>query len=98
MSPHEEIATAIINKHVSVLGEAIAFSRARRVSGLEINEGGQPTKPLADPVRMLGDLISQYQELLGPAGISFSQDAASSIIKNNPELLLPESLQIARVS
>lgn len=93
MNPYEEIAQAIIQKQMIVIGGNIALSRARKVPGLEVGEGGKVKKLSEKPVDAIEELIIQYSELLGPAGVSFAKDAALPIVAKNPGLLLPRSLQ-----
>lgn len=93
MNPYEEIAEAIIQKQMIVIGGNIALSRARKVPGLEVDEGGKVKKISEKAVEALEELVIQYSELLGPAGISFAKDAALPVIAKNPGLLLPRSLQ-----
>lgn len=92
MNPYEEIAQAIIQKQMLVIGGSIALSRARKVNGLEVDEGGNVKKISDNAVPALEELVIQYSELLGPAGISFAKDAALPVIAKNPGLLLPRSL------
>lgn len=94
MTTYMEMAQAIINKHISVLGETIAVNRAKRVQGLKMGDAGQ-VEELSDgpPTGIIEELIKQYAELLGSAAISFSKDAALPIIKKNPGLELSRSLE-----
>ena len=93
MTPYETIAESIIQKQILVLGQMIALERAGRVKGLEIDGNGKVKRLLGNTIEILENLIGQYQELLGPAAISFSKDAALPIIKQNPGLALPRALQ-----
>jgi hypothetical protein len=93
MTPYEQIAGAIIQKQMVVLGADIALTRARKVPGLEVGDGGVVSKITGDTGAALEALVGEYQELLGPAALSFARDAARPVIKNNPALTLPRALQ-----
>lgn len=92
MTPYSQIAEAIIQKQILVLGKPIAVERARRVSGLLIDDDGKVRDFPSDGTAALETLVNQYFELLGPAGISFSRDAALPIITENPGIALPRAL------
>lgn len=93
MTPYEEIAAALIQKYTLVLGKVIAIERACRVSGVEVDEEGNIRKfPDNGAVETLEQLVIQYVDLLGPAGISFAKDSALPTVKRNPGLQLPRSL------
>lgn len=92
MNPYEAIVEAIVNKHVDVLGKMIALERASHVEGLELDDNGNVKKISGNGTVVLESLIHQFQDLLGPAGVSFCKNAAAPIIKQNPGLLLPQSL------
>lgn len=94
MTPYEEIADAIIQKLSLVLGKDIALARARNSAGLSINYKGRVEKISGDPTTALDGLLGQYQELLGPAAVSFAKIAALPISKKNPGLILPPMLQV----
>ena len=90
MDPYAQIAEAIIQKQVLVLQD-MALARARSVQGLELDAAGH-VKAVTGGKDVIEALIKQYQELLGPAGISFARDAAHPIILKNPSLPLPQAL------
>lgn len=91
MDPYAEMAEAIIQKQVLVLAE-IALERARKVTGIEVDSAGHVQK-VPGGAQAIEELIKQYQELLGPAGISFARDAALPIAKQHPEITLPQALR-----
>ena len=90
---YEEIAGAIIQKQVLVLGKLIALERARKAQGLTLGDDGVVQEIIGNAIDVLENLIDQYRELLGPAAISFAKDAALATIKKNPSLSLPRALQ-----
>lgn len=89
--PYVQIAEAIIEKLTLVLKE-MSLERARSVPGLELDAFGHV---VAVPGRAttLEGLVRAYQELLGPAGISFARSAAHPIVVAHPEIMLPPSLK-----
>jgi hypothetical protein len=92
MNPYEQIAQFIIEKFMLVVGGAIAVERARKVSDLTVDDNGKITAFTGDDKTVIA-LIEQYQELLGPAGISFARDAARPVVTQNPKLLFPDILR-----
>lgn len=93
MDAYQEMAEAIIKKQILVLGQQIAIERAKKVSGIAMDESGNIQSIGGNGLDVVEKLIETYQELLGPAGLSFAKDAAEPIIKNNPGVSLPKSLQ-----
>ena len=90
---YEEIAGAIIQKQVLVLGKLIALERARKAQGLTLGEDGNVQEIIGNAIDVLENLIDQYRELLGPAAISFAKDAARPTIAKNQGLSMPRALQ-----
>ena len=93
MDTYQQMVQAIIRKQISVLGAQIAIDRARKVSGLDVDESGAVKSLSGNGVEVLEKLVTVYQDLLGPAGLSFCRDAAGPIIKKNSGLQLPKVLQ-----
>jgi len=91
MDPYAQMAEAIIQKQVLILA-GMAIERASKVKGLTLDSSGHVTA-VKDGEHTLEELIAQFQELLGPAGISFARDAALPIAKQHPEIQLPKALQ-----
>lgn len=94
MTPYEEIAESIVQKHMQVLGKTIALKRARSAGGIGVDENGAIKTLGNDPVATLERLLTQYQELLGPTALSFARDAARPILKKNSQLLIPAALKV----
>ncbi len=94
MTPYEEMAEAIVQKFTLVLGSDIASARAHNVVGIVMSAEGRVETLSGDPTNDLESLVVQYQELLGPAALSFAKDATMPIIKKNPGLALPRTLQL----
>jgi hypothetical protein len=92
MTPYEHIVQAIIQKQMQVLGQMISVSRARRVSGIIVDDEGRVLSLSGEPLKVISDLVNQYRELIGPAAVSFSQDATTILMKEYPSLVLPELL------
>lgn len=92
MTPYEEIIQAIVAKQIEVLGKSIALSRARHIMGLEMTDEGKVAKISGDQKQILANLVSEYTDILGHAAIMFSKDAIFPIIKQHPDLVLPQSL------
>ena len=91
MEAYAQVAEAIIQKLHLVLQE-MAFEHARKVSGIELDATGH-VRSVAGGSSALESLVKEYQELLGPAAISFAHDAALPLIKQHPELALPQVLR-----
>lgn len=93
MTPYEEIAQLIIRKQMLVLGEAIAVERAKRTQGLELDAQGNVKFLSSEGSKILENLLNQYYELLGPAGLSFAREAALGVLVKNPTLAVPPGLR-----
>jgi len=91
MDPYTQIAESIVQKLVLVL-EGMALDRARKVSGLQIDAAGH-VQSVQGGAATIESLIKEYQQLLGPASVSFARDAAHPIIKQHPDIEIPQALR-----
>lgn len=93
MNPYEQIAKAIIDKIAFVLGWEVSLGYAKKVNGLIIG-GDNKITISKNPEQVIADLVDQYRAISGPAAITFSQSAARPIMKDHPDLSLPEILKV----
>jgi len=93
MDGYFQLIQSILAQQKLVLGEQIAMDLARRVAQIQFDASGRLTG-VSDGFDALKNLIEQYRGLLGPAAESFAKDAARDVLKEHPELRVPEVLQI----
>jgi hypothetical protein len=62
---YRQILTEIIRKQIEILGPALAISKARKVSGLKINDEGEVTQITGSDQDVLQGLIAEYVALSG---------------------------------
>ncbi|MFZ2831644.1 MAG: hypothetical protein WAZ40_00630 [Minisyncoccia bacterium] len=79
---YKAVISEIIAKQSIILGPDMAIARARKVSGLEINEKGEVTSIGNDPEATLKNLIDTYVELSG----QIVKNALGSIFTKYPEI------------
>ena len=89
---YQEVLTAIVQRFVTLLGEA-AVVRARRVYGLHVNDDGTVTNYQGDGMVIVQGVVIEYMTLLGPQAVAMPQRAISSTRERNPELKLPSLLK-----
>lgn len=92
MNDYTDLAQAIITKQVTILGKELALDRARRVSGCKIDDNGMVVAITGDKLSVVGDLVESYQQLLGEVAITFSQEAAKTVVRLHPDITLPAML------
>lgn len=90
---YNKIATAIIQKQAEIIGNKMAIKKAEKVPQLALNDQGEVFNSGVDPIATLGNLVREYVQLSGSVAISFSKEAISNIILNNPDILLPPELK-----
>ena len=79
---YKAVMTEIIAKQSIILGPDMATARAKKVSGLEINEQGVVVDITGDPSLALRQLIDTYVELSG----QIVKNALGSIFTKYPEI------------
>ncbi len=68
MLDHEEykqMLTDLIQKQMVVLGPNIALDKARKISGLSVNDDGSVTEVAGDPQMILKGVANEYMTLSG---------------------------------
>lgn len=79
---YKAVMSEIIAKQSIILGPDMAIARAKKVSGLEIDEKGMVTNITVDPALALHQLIDTYVELSG----QIVKNALGSIFTKYPEI------------
>ncbi|OIP64526.1 MAG: hypothetical protein COV32_00085 [Candidatus Yonathbacteria bacterium CG10_big_fil_rev_8_21_14_0_10_43_136] len=62
---YKAVMAEIIAKQSIILGPDMAIARAKKVSGIGVNEKGEITEVSGDPAEALKNLIDTYVELSG---------------------------------
>ncbi|HAS84681.1 MAG TPA: hypothetical protein DCS23_01205 [Candidatus Yonathbacteria bacterium] len=62
---YKAVMAEIIAKQSIILGPDMAVARAKKVSGIDVNEKGEITEVTGDPAEALKQLIDTYVELSG---------------------------------
>lgn len=90
MNAYTELAQAIVRYQESIIGP-LAWSEARKISGLEVN--GSIVTVKADGKKTLTLLVHRYELLFGQASIEACKDAIKELNSTLSENDLPEILR-----
>lgn len=90
---YTSLIEAIVAKQTSILGPTLAVAKARRVSGLEVDDNGRVAAIIGNPLKILEGLVKEYQSLSGVLAIQFCKSAISPLVSNYPNLELPAILK-----
>lgn len=88
----EQAASSIIHEQEAIIGP-IAWMRAERVSGLQVDRNKGEVRIDGRPDEVLGELVSQYQALFGRASIEVCRDAVRPIAARFSKGELPQILR-----
>lgn len=86
-----QLASKIIHEQELVIGP-LAYTQARKVAGLQVDEQGNITLSGNGNVVVTG-LVGKFQELFGDASVEVCKDAAREIKPQIPTEELPEILR-----
>lgn len=87
-----EIATAIIQKQIGILGKDVALKKVAAVRDIVANDEGEVIT-MYKPAQALESLVEQYKEVSGETAVQFCQNAAQPIITQYPNLTIPTILK-----
>ncbi len=91
-SPHADLAQVIIQKHSALIGKELSVKKARLVSNLVIDSEGNVGNLGVRPID-IQRLLEHYSDLLGSSAVAFAIDAAQPIIKQYPDIDLPDIMK-----
>ncbi len=83
----------IIRKESLMVGPSVAIGKAQQVLGLKITQKGKVISIKGDPLKVLEDLVAEYQVLLGGMAIKFCKPDVKTYVKKNPEIKPPKILK-----
>ena len=92
MATYEDLIMAIVKMQGKVIGLGIALHLARGVLGLEISEDGVAATYDGDPVTILENLVERYRKVERDVAITLAKKAIEPLIKESPDLKVPEVL------
>ena len=88
MVTYDELCTAIIQKHIRLLGSETAIAPAR-TAGLTVDEQGKTNGSDKD---QLGKLIDAYNQMTGRVTMVFTRSIVAKLVGND-KIDLPENLK-----
>ena len=91
MASLDSIAEKIIQEQALVIGP-LAWSEARKVSGLQIGTDQRVMVQNGDPKAAIDRLVAQYERLFGKASHEVCKEAAAALIRGMPQGDVPASL------
>ena len=91
MASLDSIAEKIIQEQALVIGP-LAWSEARKVSGLQIGTDQRVMVQNGDPKAAIDRLVAQYERLCGRASHEVCKEAVASLIRGMPQADVPASL------
>lgn len=89
MENYEMLAQAIVEHQESVVGP-LAWSEAEKVKGLSVK--GNNISISGNGKSVLGELVSQYENLFGQASVEACRDAVRPLMPKLKGLELPSNL------
>jgi len=92
MATYEDLIVAIIKIQTKIIGPGIAVHLARGIQGLEISEDGSIVTYEGNPVYMMNELVERYRKVERDVAITLAKKAIEPLIKESPELMVPELL------
>ena len=84
----------VIQTRKNVGGAAI--TQANTIDGLKVIVIKDKIKDIEitdDPIKVTGDLVEKYIKIMGPVALTIAKKVTDPILKENPELKLPEILK-----
>ncbi len=91
MSVLEQIAEKIVKEQELVIGP-LAWSEARKVSGITANEAGGEIK-ISGSKEVIDQLVARYERLFGRASQEVCKEAAASLIAQMQPAEIPSSVR-----
>jgi hypothetical protein len=85
---YDDLCTAIVQKHMRLLGTDTALAPARKV-GITIDDDG---KAMGTTKELLGSLVDAYTEMTGRVTLVFTRGIVAKLITND-NLDLPDNLR-----
>jgi wyosine [tRNA(Phe)-imidazoG37] synthetase (radical SAM superfamily) len=90
----ELIIKSIVKSQYSIVGP-LAIEQANKVSGITVNTTGEPSldAKIDDPVKLLSDLVKQFERLFGAASVEVCKEAVKEAHVTITEKDLPDILR-----
>lgn len=85
--------TSIIRMQSRIIGHGIAIRLALGVKGLNISYDGTVISYIGNPIELIEKLIERYERIEKNVAITLAKKAIEPIIKENPELKVPDKLR-----
>jgi len=85
--------TSIIGIQSRIIGKGIAVRLAEGVKGLNISYDGTVMSCTGDPAELIEKLVERYEKIERGVAITLAKKAIEPIIKENPELKIPDRLR-----
>ncbi len=85
--------TSIIRMQSRIIGNGIAIRLAEGVKGLNISYDGMVISYVGNPIKLIEKLTERYERIEKGVAITLAKKAIEPIIKENPELKIPDELR-----
>ncbi len=85
--------TSIIRIQSRIIGHGIAIRLAEGVKGLNISYDGMVISYVGNPIKLIEKLTERYERIEKGVAITLAKKAIEPIIKENPELKIPDELR-----
>jgi len=89
---YSDICTQIIREQEQIIGN-LAVEQANYIQGLTIDPTNTSCKVTGDGVKVIDDLIGQYQDFFGHAAVEVCREAASQLLVKLQATEIPASLR-----
>jgi hypothetical protein len=87
---YTSLASSIVKQQQFIVGETLAWSEAKKVSGLKVEDHTISIK--TDGKKVLEALVDQYAVLFGRASVEACKDAAKRFLPKMKEMEIPKNL------
>ena len=88
MVTYDDLCTAIVQKHVRLLGEDVALAPVRKV-GITVSIDGKTSGTTKE---LLGNLVDAYSDMTGRVTLVFTRGIVAKLVKDG-QLDLPDNLK-----
>ncbi|MFH1786487.1 MAG: hypothetical protein ABH829_02485 [archaeon] len=89
MATYAELMTAVIQKHIQIMGAKPAVAIARRVQEIRVSDDGKVTRGASKDTFEL--LLNAYKDISGPISLFFAKQAVTPILDGDEDL--PQELK-----
>ena len=85
INEYKKMITELIQKQIVMLGPSVALGKAKKVSGLEIDDKGNVTNISGDPSQVLKELAKEYMEISS----QIAQNTIDTLLSKYPNVKRP---------